>query len=364
MKYLFRIFIFSITFAIVTTGFVLPNKPAWSQSAAEKLYADLAKLPAAERQKRLEAGARKEGKLNIVKSLRGKLGRGHLRLFKKRYPYIKAEASEMGSQDAAERLVAEETAGRHLTDAIGMSVLDLAVILDKDLVAKYPTPATDKILKKLRKFLDPQNRWMIWYWSEHGIVYNTKLISAADAPKTWDDLCDPKFKGKVSYEPAETRYLVNLHLMMGEEKLKQWIECVGKNNPIIQRGHTTRLQLMLAGDHALSGDQYFYKGVQMKQKNSKTPFSPAWSAPILTTGGCIIINKNTPHPYAAALYADWCLSDESQKYMKSQFRGPVTLKHPYMPDDVTLIGLTVPPKLEVVERVHDYWKKYIGAKRY
>ena len=81
-------------------------------------------------------------------------------------------------------------------------------------------------------------------------------------------------------------------------------------------------------------------------------------------GGSIIINKNTPHPYAAALYADWCLSDESQKYMKSKFRGPVTLKHPYMPDDVTLIGLTVPPKLEVVKRVHDDWKKYIGAKRY
>jgi len=77
MKHLLRIFIFSIAFAVAATGFVLPNKPAWSQSAVEKLYADLAKLPTPEREKRLEEGARKEGALALVKTIRGKLGRGH-----------------------------------------------------------------------------------------------------------------------------------------------------------------------------------------------------------------------------------------------------------------------------------------------
>jgi len=151
---------------------------------------------------------------------------------------------------------------------------------------------------------------------------------------------------------------------MGEEKFEKWLECLGKNDPIIQRGHTTRLQLMLAGDHALSGDQYFYNGMKMKSKRANTPFGVNWSIPILTTGGCNIINKNTPYPYAAALYVDWSLSDESQKYMASQFRGPVTIKHPYMPDDVELVGLTEPPSLEVVKRVSESWKKYIGGKKF
>ena len=364
MKYLFRILIFSTTVVIVTAGILFTNGPAWSQTDVEKLYADLSKLTAAEREKRIVEGARKEGTLRVIKTIRGKLGRGHLNLFTKRYPWLKVEHSEMGSQDAAERLVAEETAGRHLTDVIGMSVLDLAVIMEKDLSAVYPTSASEKILKKYQKFCDSQKRWTIWYWSEHGIVYNTKLLKPEDVPKSWDDLCDPKFKGKASYEPLEVRYLVNVYDMMGEEKFKKWLECVGKNDPIIQRGHTTRLQLMLAGDHSLSGDQYFYNGMKMKSKNPKTPFGVNWSIPILTTGGCNIINKNTPYPYAAALYVDWCLTDESQKYMASEYRGPVTIKHPYMPDDVELVGLTKPPSLELVEKVSEYWKTYIGGKSF
>jgi len=364
MKHLFRIFMITSTLVFMLGGSVFFNNSAWSQTEVEKLYADLAKLPAAEREKRIEAGARKEGVLTLVKTIRGKLGRGHLKLFAKRYPWLKVEHSEMGSQDAAERLVAEETAGRHLTDVIGMSVLDLAVINEKNLTAVYPTPASDKILPKYQKYRDPQKRWTIWYWSEHGIVYNTKLVKPEDVPQTWDDLCDPKFKGKASYEPLEVRYLVNVHYMMGEEKFEKWLECLGKNDPIIQRGHTTRLQLMLAGDHALSGDQYFYNGMKMKSKKPDLPFGVAWKTPILTTGGCNIINKNTPHPYASALYVDWSLSDESQKYMASQYRGPVTIKHPYMPDDVELVGLTEPPSLEVVKRVSELWRKYIGAKKF
>jgi ABC-type Fe3+ transport system substrate-binding protein len=318
MRHPIQIFIVLTAFAILVTSSALTSNQAWAQSAAEKLYADLAKLPTAERAKRIEEGARKEGKLTLIKTIRGKLGRGHLKLFQKRYPWLKVT---------------------------------------------YPTPATDRILKKYRKYVDPKNLWTTWYWSEHGIVYNTNLLSPAEAPKSWDDLCNPKYKGMISYEPAETRYLTNLHKMMGEEKLAKWLQCIAKNEPIIQRGHTVRLQLMLAGDHAICGDQYIYKGTQIKTKKPDAPFGVVWSAPILANAGANIINKNTPHPYASAMYADWCLSDESQQYMASQFRGPVTIKHPYMPDDVKLVGLTGPADLEVVKRVHEYWNKYIGKKR-
>ena len=62
--------------------------------------------------------------------------------FEKRYPFVKVEMGDIGSQDAAERFIAEETAGRHLTDILTLGVPDMAVILKQNLVAKYPTPAT------------------------------------------------------------------------------------------------------------------------------------------------------------------------------------------------------------------------------
>ena len=87
-----------------------------AEASPEQLYSTLAKLPDDQREKRIEEGARKEGKLNFVHTWRGKNARDHVRLFEKRYPFIKLDMGDLGSQDAAERFIAEETAGRHLTD--------------------------------------------------------------------------------------------------------------------------------------------------------------------------------------------------------------------------------------------------------
>src|SRR5712691_11354772 len=107
-------------------------------SAVEKLYADIAKLPAAERQKRLEEGARKEGKLVVIHTMRGNLSVDHTALFRKRYPFLTVELEgDIGSQDAAERLYAEETAGRHFTDVINVGLPDLATLAAKDMLARF-----------------------------------------------------------------------------------------------------------------------------------------------------------------------------------------------------------------------------------
>src|SRR4051812_17671130 len=101
---------------------IWPMPSARAQTTVEKIYADLAKLPAAERQKRIEEGARKEGKLVIIHTMRGNLSVDHVALFKKRYPFLTVELEgDIGSQDATERLYAEETAGRHLTDVINVA---------------------------------------------------------------------------------------------------------------------------------------------------------------------------------------------------------------------------------------------------
>src|SRR5687768_5479509 len=78
---------------------------ARAQSAAEKIYKELASLPASERQKRLEDGARKEGRLVLIHTMRGSLSINHVALFRKRYPFLNVSLEgDIGSQDAAERL--------------------------------------------------------------------------------------------------------------------------------------------------------------------------------------------------------------------------------------------------------------------
>jgi len=360
-SFLFVLLLAGVVGLVAMDSSVLLHAAA-APSPAEKLFAELAKLSPEQRTKRLQEGAREEGKLSFIHTFRGKLARDHVKLFEKRYSFVKVDMADMGSQDAAERLIAEETAGRHLTDILSLAVPDLPVILKQDLLANYPTPASGRIPKKFQGFLDKENRWLPYYWSEHGISYNTNLIPADKAPKDWQDLCKPGYKGQISFDPPETRFMVGLYAMMGEEKFKAWAKCIGENRPITQRGHTQRMNLMLAGDHAIQGDNFLYVGAEAKRKDPKTPYAIVYSAPILGYSGAMVINKNSPHPYAAALYSDWTLSDESQKYIASEFRGPLVGKHPYLPDDANVITFGYVSD-EIVDRLHDYWNQYVAKKK-
>ena len=70
---------------------------------------------------------------------------------------------------------------------------------------------------------------------------------------------------------------------------------------------------MLTGDHGVQGDNYLYAGIEAMRKNPKAPYAIVYTAPILAFAGSMVINKNTQNPHAAALMADWALSDEAQK---------------------------------------------------
>jgi ABC-type Fe3+ transport system substrate-binding protein len=338
-------------------------RAAAQNSAAEKIYADLAKLPAPERLKRIEDGARAEAGLVIIHTMRGNLSTDHVGLFQKRYPFLRiALEGDIGSQDATERLYTEETAGRHLTDVINVALPDLTALRNKDMLARFVSPATAAILPPYQGFIDPQGRWTPWYWSEHGISYNSSLVPKDKAPSGWNDLCNPFFKGSVSFDPAEDRYLAGLYAMLGEQGAERLINCIGQNDPIIQRGHAQRMELMLAGDHMLQGDNYLYQGIIIQRRNPSAPYAIAYSAPAFGFAGVASINKNTQHPYAAALWADWSLTQESQAYVARLLRGPVALKHPFFPDSMKIVTYVDAPP-DVMERLMGYWNKYV-AKRH
>ena len=356
-----------LVIAALLVGFGLlcgPSVVAAELSPAEQLYVELAKLPSAERQKRLEEGARKERNLAIVLGFRGSLARDHINIFRKRYPFLNVDMSDSGSDDAVERIVAEETVGRHLTDVvITVSVIEVGTLLEKNLVARYPTPATDVIWPLYKDFLDPEHRWVPTHWSEQGISYNSNMLTPAEAPKSWDDLCNPKYRGQISMDPARVRFLTFLYQLMGEEGAKRWIECMGKNAPIIHDGQTARVTLMLAGDHAIQGGNFFYHGISLRAKDpAKAPFQPVYEAPILAAAGGALINRNTPHPHAAALYVDWVVSEEAQNFLVANFRGPVAAKHPFLPEGVKLVSLRV-LDTKITDRLVEYWNQHIGVKR-
>ena len=148
---------------------------------------------------------------------------------------------------------------------------------------------------------------------------------------------------------------------MGEEETHKLLKCIGANDPIIQRGHTQRIELMLAGDHMVQGDNYLYHGIAVKRKNPAAPYAISYSVPVMGFAGVAAINSNTARPHAAALWTEWTLSEESQKYVATLLRGPIALKHPYLPDDAKIVTYTDAPA-DVSKRLLDTWNRYV-AKR-
>lgn len=352
-------------FSALTAAALVPAAPVKAQTAVEKLYADLAKLPDAERQQKILEGARKEGTVVLLNTTSGRKGVQHLDVFKKRYPEIRAERGELSPETAGEQIVAEATARRHISDGLSLAISDMGEVLKLNIAAVYPTPATKRVLPEYRGALDPQHRWVPWRISEQGISFNPVMLARfkMTEPKTYMDLCDPQYEGQVALDTASTRVLSGFHAIMGEEETRKFLECMGKNNPVIMRGQTSRIMLMMAGDHAIQASNSLYVGIAANQENpKKAPFKPVYTAPVMIYPTGMIINSNAPHPYAAALFVDWTLTDESQKMVTDWGRGNVTEKHPFFPPEAQLVTFGLLDE-GTRDRLHGYYTKYIGERR-
>jgi hypothetical protein len=353
--------------SIFTAGSLLsvPASAAQPLTAVEKLYAELAKLPDAERSKKILEGAIKEGKFTFLNTTSGKKGSKHMKLFRKRYPSIKGQRGELSPEAAGEQIVAEARASRWISDGLSLALSDMGDVLKNNIAARNPTPVTSRVRKEFEGTKDPQNRWVPWRISEQGISYNPVMLKQmkVDPPTSYMSLCDPKYKGQVAMDTAATRVLTGLRAIMGEEKLRQFLECLGKNEPIIQRGQTNRIMLMMAGDHAIQGSNSLYKGVAANKKNpKKAPFEAVYSAPIMIYPTGLIISSNAPHPYGAALFVDWALSKEAQGLVTGWGRGNVTQEHPFFPPEAQLVIFGMVPEA-TRDKLHSWYVKYLGKKK-
>jgi iron(III) transport system substrate-binding protein len=139
-------------------------------------------------------------------------------------------------------------------------------------------------------------------------AYNTKLVKKEELPKTYQDLLDPKWKGKLSVEADDSDWLAETVMKMGEEKgLALFREIARKNAVSVRKGHTLLSNLVASGEVPLALTVYNYKIEQMK--NSGAPID--WFAldPTIARPNANGVARNAPHPHAALLFQDFELTE-------------------------------------------------------
>ena len=285
-------------------------------AAFARTVAEIANLTGPDRQKILEEGARKEGALLWIGGLNQKRARRPiLKAFIKKYPFIEAKGIRTGSRKALQRVLAEHRAKTPRVDVINANVV---VSLKKaGLVQPFRSPELDSYPKKEK---DPNRIWATMRYSYHGVAaYNTDMVSAAEAPKTFDDLLDPRWKGKMVWgDSAETgaRYLITfLRKTRGEAKTLDFLKKLSKQK-IVTRTSSIRniLDLVVAGEHHIMISPALHHVGGARKKGA--PIEAAMVSPVLARNGYFMLMKSAPNPHAAMLLIDFILSEEAQKILK------------------------------------------------
>lgn len=316
-------------------------------------------LPASALDARLEA-ARKEGKVVWYTSLALPSAEKVARLFEAAYPGIKVEVHRTGSQRILQRVMQELAANIKNVDVIHTSDAGHFVLLkEKKLLAAYTPAGVEKFPPG---FKDRDGHWYGLRATVSVIAYNTRAVSATEAPRTWKDLLDPRWKGKVvtahpGYSGVIATHvlaLVNLH---GWEYFRQ----LAQNRLMLVQSAVDPSGVVASGERPVAangGDYTFYK--TKKRGNPLEIVYPKEGVPLVVSPAAIA--AFAPHPSAARLFTDFTFGREVQQVLADSeglYTGHPDVRYPAdKPRLSDLKLLTVDPE-ELEKRSEEIKKRFV-----
>jgi iron(III) transport system substrate-binding protein len=227
--------------------------------------------------------------------------------FEKRYG-IKVEYWRASATAVMERAMAEWEAGRPGFDVVFAIHGAQLLLKQASVFAKYMPPPAEKFPAR---FKDKDGILTAWRHTPVGTLYNTDLVKPVDAPKSLDDLLNPRWKGKIampdpSRHTSTAQFLVSLKKIKGDGWL-DYVKALAKQAPLLTESFAPVPNDILRGEVALGltyiAYVYQYKG----------PLGYVLMDKILTDSNDLGLSAKAANPNAAKLYMEYLCSPEGQK---------------------------------------------------
>jgi hypothetical protein len=123
--------------------------------------------------------------------------------------------------------------------------------------------------------ITPHREWIATRLNIFTQAYNTNLVKKEELPKTYHDLLDPKWKGKLGIEAEDLDWFAVVIRQLGEEKgLKLFRDIVASNGLSVRKGHTLLTNLVASGEVPFALTVYGYKAEQLKNKGAPIDWLP------------------------------------------------------------------------------------------
>jgi iron(III) transport system substrate-binding protein len=273
--------------------------------------------PAADTVAAVHEAARKEGKVVLWTALDVSLHKKVAAKFAEKFPGIAVEAFKIFPGPAIERLITESRSGSINVDIIDPNIAFLPLLFERGLAEPYPY---DKVFG-----IDPQrllfeSRTIAIGHYDIPMSYNSTLV-AADAIKSYDDLLDPKYRGKLLLE-AHAYGPAILGARWGEQKMLEFISKLLANRPVIINSPTATAEALAAGQGSVAFGAYAARISLFKDAGA--PIDWVRVGPIPAQTVVTVPIKGGPHPNAARLYAAFWATLEAQRiFYEEQRHGMV-----------------------------------------
>jgi len=258
------------------------------------------------------AGAKKEGKVIVYGSLETSTMNILEKLFKQKYG-IDIEYWWGSSTKVTDRITTEFRAGKQLFDVTLNHAPLLKIMKKEGIMGKLDSPAFKFFPKEVfDPDVGPAYRNVVI-----GIIYNEAYIKPEDAPKSYEDLLDPKWKGKfVMADPTRhtttIQWLASFHKIMGKEKADRYIKGLAAQKPVLASSITPASQKILSGEVPVGFAFTKYIAIYGKE-GAKLDYVKVDK--MLGDGQYMGISAKPQHPNAAQLFIDFFLSEEGMKVL-------------------------------------------------
>jgi iron(III) transport system substrate-binding protein len=297
---------------------------------AQSAPASMALYEGADREQRVLSAARQEGSVTIYSSLNVEDLTDLAAAFDKKYG-IKLKFWRAGSEKVLQRIVTEARAARHEFDIVETNGPELeALHREKLLQPAVSTHFADLVPQAIQ----PHREWIGTRLNMFVQVYNTKLVKKEDFPKTYQDLLDPKWKGRLAIEAEDMDWFSTVVKDLGEEKgIKLFRDIVATNGISVRKGHTLLAGLVASGEVPFALTVYSHNADKLKRKGAPIE----WDAisPAIVRANGMALAKRPAHPNAAILFYDFMLAEGQAIIMKNEYL-PANRKVGSLPEKLRL----------------------------
>ena len=285
-------------------------------------------LTGSDRMERLIAGAKSEGTVSVYSTVTVEDMVPLNAAFEEKYG-IAVELWRGSASDILQRATTEARAGRFSVDVIEAPGSEMESMRREGLFQEVSLPVYSELMEGAYVAGRP---WVATRLIIFAMGYNTNLVREEDLPRSYFDLLDPKWKGKLGIEATDFNLFMSLtDALGGEAGLQLYRDIQATNGLSVRIGHSLLGNLVISGEVPLGIN--LYRHFLEPAKRTGAPIDYVFVDPVLAVPSGAAVARRAPHPNAALLYMEFLLTD-AQGIYESRDNTATNLNYQNLPEDL------------------------------